>query len=491
VPAGFLAFDLGASSGRALLGEMSGDRLAVRELHRFPNGIIEIAGHLHWDLFRLLEHVKSGLRACAVDAGIRPESVGIDTWGVDFGLLDEKGQVLGLPFAYRDSRTRGAMESFFSRLPRERVYELTGIQLLELNSLFQLESMVRDGSPLLSRAQDLLFMPDLFHYLLADVRAAEFTFATTSQMYNPTNGGWDSEILGALGLPESLMQDVVQPGTVLGAIGPKIGAETGLGKVPLVAVATHDTGSAIAAVPAEGRGWAYISSGTWSLMGIESDRPIITDRTRDLNITNEGGVGRTFRVLKNISGLWLVQECRRAWASETDLSYAELTAAAGEAEPFGSLLDPDHPDFMSPDDMPQAIADYCRRTGQAAPDTRGAYVRCILDSLALKYRFVLDQLRQISEHDIDRIHIIGGGSQNELLCRLTADATGLDVLAGPVEATAIGNLLVQAMAVGRIDSLEELRQVVRSSFESVAYRPRHTKEWEAAYGRFSELLEQG
>jgi rhamnulokinase len=481
-----LAFDLGAESGRALLGSLDDGRLAVREIHRFPNGMLRLRGHCHWNLYRLFEQVKEGLRLAA-RAGDAPQSIGVDTWGVDFGLLDRDGDLLGLPYAYRDSRTAGAMDSFFRKVPRERVYELTGVQFLPFNSLFQLESMVRDRSPLIEAAADLLFMPDLFHYLLAGAKATEFTFATTSQLFNPRTGGWDDELLAALGLPRRWLQPLVAPGTPLGPLGAEIAAETGLAPIPLIAVATHDTASAVAAAPGEGDDWAYLSSGTWSLLGVESPAPLIGDETRRANFTNEGGVGGSFRVLKNVMGLWLVQECRRAWSRDAEIDYDELTAAAAAAPPWRALVDPDNASFLNPPDMPAAIRDFCRRTDQPVPETPGAVVRCALESLALKYRCVLEELGRIYPRPIRRLHAIGGGARNRLLNQWTADATGLPVLAGPTEATAIGNLLVQAMALGRVGSLAELRDIVRRSFPLETYTPRPTPAWEAAWRRFQQF----
>ncbi|MHA1569549.1 MAG: rhamnulokinase [Alphaproteobacteria bacterium] len=482
-----LAFDLGAGSGRVLLGLLQDDRLTVRELYRFPNEMLPIREHLHWDLFGLFKQIKEGLRLCAHEIDISPTSVGVDTWGVDFGLLARDGSVLGLPHTYRDPRTEGAMDSFFQRVPRERVYELTGIQFLPFNTLFQLEAMVRDNSPLLAVATDLLFMPDLFHYLLSGEKVTEFTFATTSQLYNSKKGDWDEQLLHALYLPQYLFQDIVAPGSVIGTISDEIARETGFAAAPLVAVATHDTGSAVAAVPAEGDDWAYISSGTWSLMGVEMPQPIINEEARTMNFTNEGGVGGAYRVLKNITGLWLLQECRRVWSHEREVDYDELTERAAEAAPFVSLIDVDDPAFLNPPDMPAAIAEYCRRTNQPAPESVGATVRCILESLALKYRWVLEQLWALRPQRINRLHVIGGGAQNELLCQFTAEAAGLPVLAGPVEATAIGNLLVQAMALEEVTSPAHLREVVRNSFEVTRYEPRQHLLWQDVWERYQDL----
>jgi len=482
----FLAFDLGAESGRAMVGRLEAGRLQLNEIRRFANTMVSLNGHLHWNVPELFEEVMEGLSACA-EAGHAIESVGVDTWGVDFGFLDADGNPLGLPYAYRDERTQGAMEAFFARMTRERVYELTGVQFLRFNSLFQLFPMVRDRSPILDQARDLLFMPDLFNYLLTREKKSEFTFATTSQLYNPRSGQWEQELFDALEIPITLMQEIVPPGTVIGELSEEVGVETGLGRKPVVATASHDTAAAVAAAPAEGEDWAYISSGTWSLMGVESPHPVITEQSLALNFTNEGGVADTFRVLKNIMGLWLVQQCRRAWESEKHYSYEALASLAQEARPFRAIIVPDDASFLNPPDMPRAIAAFCARTSQPAPGTPGEYVRSALESLALKYRMTLEELRSVWGRPINRIHVIGGGAQNELLCQLTANAIGLPVLAGPAEATAVGNLLVQAMAMGEVRSQAELREIVRQSLPMKRYQPERPQEWEGPYQRFMEL----
>jgi rhamnulokinase len=363
---------------------------------------------------------------------------------------------------------------------------------LQFNTLFQLEALSGSESGTLKIARDLLFIPDIFHYLLTGVKKTEFTYATTSQLLDPVTGEWCKVLLDELGVKPSLMQPIVKPGTVIGTLLPDIAAETGFPPVPVVAVATHDTASAVAAVPAEGKDWAYISSGTWSLVGIESDRPIVTDDSCRLNFTNEGGVDGRWRVLKNVMGLWLVQECRRTWGSAASgvPSYKVLEKTASEAPPFKSLIDPDSPMFLSPADMPAAITEFCKRTGQKPPEGKGAVIRCVLESLALKYRLVLDQVNTLSKNrKVRRIHIVGGGSLNTLLCQLTSDATGLPVSAGPVEATAAGNLLVQAISMGSIKNLGMLRDTVRRSFEIQIYTPCENRAvWDDAYRRFAAIL---
>jgi rhamnulokinase len=487
-PIPILAFDLGAESGRAVLGRLEGGRLTVRELRRFPNTPLELSGHIHWNIPALLDEMKKAMNACAAEAGPGPASLGVDTWGVDFGLLARDGSMLGLPFCYRDARTRGAMEDYFKLVPREALYGATGIQFMPFNSLFQVYAMVRDRSPLLDAASDLLFMPDLFNYLFTGKKAAEFTIATTSQLLDPRTRTWHPGLFQAMGLSKRILQPVIEPGTVLGPLRPEIAAGTGLAGVPVVATAGHDTAAAVAAVPARPGNWAYISSGTWSLVGVEEKAPIIDERALARNFTNEGGIAGTIRFLKNVTGLWLVQQCRKAWEGARALSYEELTRLAGEESPFQALIDPDDPDFLNPPDMPESIRAYCRRTGQVSPGSEAAIIRSVLESLALKYRLVVDQMEEVVGHPVERIHVIGGGSQNRLLCRFTADATGRPVSAGPAEATAIGNILVQAMALKAVGSHEELRAVVRNSFEPLEYEPRQDKAWRDAYDRFRTIV---
>jgi rhamnulokinase len=449
--------------------------------------MVNLLGHLHWDVVQLFRDIKKGLQACAAHVTVSPDSIGVDTWGVDFGLLAPDGSLVGLPHAYRDPRTDGAMEGFLRRVPRERVYELTGIQFMQINSLFQLFAMVRDRSPLLPVVSDLLFMPDLFNYLLTGAKKNEFTIATTSQLYNPVARDWEEELFAALGISRVIMQEIVPPGTLLGRLTGQVCRETGLKEVPVIATASHDTAAAVAAAPAEGDNWAYISSGTWSLMGVQTPQPIITDQSRDYNFTNEGGLGNTFCVLKNITGLWLLRQCQQAWADDRLYSYRELSEMALSAPPFKALIDPDDPGFLNPPDMPEAISSLCRKTHQPVPESRAEFVRCVLESLALKYRLALDQLRQIHSRPIETIQIIGGGSQNEVLCQFAANATSVDVVAGPAEAAAIGSLLVQALGLRYVGSLAEIRDIVRQSFSVVRYQPRQTAEWQSAYERFREL----
>lgn len=487
-----LAFDLGAGSGRAVLGTLTGEQLQIKELHRFPNRPIELAGHLHWDFARLFSEMRSGLKACAEEVGDDLESMAVDTWGVDYALLAPDGSILGQPFAYRDSRTDRAMEMFFRVIPRERVYALTGIQFMQFNTLFQLFAMLQESPKVLAAASDLLFTPDFYNYLFTGKKKTEFTIATTSQMYSHCSHAWDGELLRALGLPAGVMKEIIEPGSVIGSLQESIAADIGMPRVPVIATASHDTAAAVAAVPAEGNDWAYISSGTWSLMGIEIPKPIINEAALGCNFTNEGGVGRTIRFLKNIGGLWLLQECKREWDRERALGYDDLIRAAAAAPPFKTLIDPDAPDFLNPVQMSAAICAFAARTGQRAPETKGEFVRSIFEGLALKYRFVLGQLRMLSPQPVNKVHIIGGGSLNRLLCQFAANAMGLPVLAGPVEATAMGNLMVQALGLGLVGSVAELRKTVQSSCELTPYAPTEEVQWNQAYRRYCEVaLQQG
>ncbi|MCE5259253.1 MAG: rhamnulokinase [Chloroflexi bacterium] len=485
----YLALDLGAESGRAILGQFDGSKLELKPIHRFPNGPVKILDHLYWDVPRLWAEMKEGLAVYRREYKGELASIGLDTWGVDFALLGRNDVLLGMPFNYRDSRTAGMLEAAFVRVPREEVFAQTGIQFMEINTLYQLLAMRLTDDPLLDQAKTLLMIPDLFNYWFTGVKAAEFSIATTSQFYDPRRMDWAYPLLGKLGLPAHILPEVVQPGAVLGPLLPSVAEEVGLDKVQVIAPACHDTGSAVAAVPAAGDDFAYISSGTWSLMGVETRQPIINTDSLKYNFTNEGGVCGTFRLLKNIMGLWLVQQCRHTWQQAgEELSYAELTSLAEHAAPFEAVLDPDCPDFLRPGDMPTRIREYCRRTGQTAPGTKGEIVRCALESLALRYRWVIEKLELMLNRSLKTIHIVGGGCQNQLLCQLAADATRRTVIAGPVEATAAGNLIMQAISCGHIGSLAEGREVVRRSFEVTTYEPRSSAGWNEAYARFAELL---
>ncbi|MGO9241301.1 MAG: rhamnulokinase [Bryobacteraceae bacterium] len=489
----YLAFDLGAESGRAILGKLSGGRLELEELHRFPNQAVRLPDGLYWDTLRLFHEIREGLRLAGRGRGLKLDGVGVDTWGVDFGLVDARGELVASPRHYRDGRNNGMVERTCETVPRAEIFRQTGLQFMQFNSLFQLNAIKLSGAPALDAASRLLFVPDLLNYWLTGVQKNELTIVSTSQLWNPSESRWATELMEALGLPTRLLGEVVQPGTRLGGLLEEIRETCGLGETPVFASASHDTAAAVAAVPAAGPGlgdtpWCYISSGTWSLMGVELDAPVINDRVLGLNYTNEIGAGGKIRLLKNIAGLWLVQECRRAWALEgTEYSYAELTEMAAAAEPFAAVIDPDA--FMEPGGMPAKIAGLCRETGQEAPRTPGSFVRTCLESLALRYRQVLESLESVTGRRIEVIHIVGGGSKNGLLNRFVAEATGRAVVAGPGEATAIGNLLVQAMGAGEIEGLEGLRKVVRNSFELERIEAAgKTAAWDRAYERYLGIL---
>jgi rhamnulokinase len=483
----FLAFDLGAESGRAILGKFEEDKITLEEIHRFTTGMMNVHDHYQWNIYRMYEEMLTAIKKCKLEYQVEPESLAIDTWGVDFSLLGTDGNILSLPFCYRDSRTDGMVEEFFKLMPRERLYELTGIQIMQFNTVFQLFSMVKKRSGMLKYASDLLFMPDLFNYLLSGIKSTEFSFATTSQLFNPKTDSWEQEIFSIMGINIGIMQKIVQPGTIIGNLHDRIAQPFDIKKFPVVSVASHDTGSAIAAIPADGENWAYISSGTWSLMGVESKVPLISDKTLSFNITNEGGVNKTYRVLKNIMGLWLLQQSRSAWGKEK-YSYSGLVELAASAKAFIAFIDPDDKRFLNPTDMPGAIREFCRNSGQKIPEGIAALSRIILENLALKYRYTLDQLREISPKPIEKIYIIGGGVQNELLCQFTADACGIPVITGPIEGTALGNILVQAMAMGELSSLLQIRQIVKSSFPSKRFDPMARDKWEEAYNRFKNYV---
>ena len=486
----YLGIDLGAESGRVMAGLWNGKRIRIEELRRFSNGPVEIAGTLRWDVLRLWSEIQQGLVIASRLRGKEIKSVGVDTWGVDFVLLS-KDELVGQPYHYRDARTRGMMKRAFARVPREEIFAATGLQFMEINTLYQLLAMQRTNPKLLAAADCFLMMPDFFHWCLSGARRAEFTEATTTQFFHPTRRAWSYDLLERLGLPTKMLPKVVSPGTRIGPLRQSVSRMTGLGRVDVIAPASHDTGSAVAAVPTDQAGegtWAYISSGTWSLMGLELHKAQLSERVLEFNLTNEGGVDGTYRLLKNITGLWLVQQCKRAFErSGKKIEYAELVRLAKAAPALRSLVDPDDPRFMNPPDMPAAIQKFCRETSQPVPDSQGALVRCALESLALKYQTVLDFLEEVSGKRVEVIHIVGGGSRNALLNQLTADACNRPVLAGPVEATVLGNVLLQARACAEIGSLAELRTVVRNSCEVKCFEPKpaQVQAWREARGRFT------
>jgi rhamnulokinase len=486
------AVDLGAESGRVMLGRFDGSTLALEEAHRFANIPVQVAGTLHWDILRLWSEIKHGLAVCGQQAGGPLASIGVATWAVDFGLLGRDGALLGNPVHYRDARTQGMIEAASARVPRAEIFAQTGIQFLAINTLYQLLALTAVDSLALESATTLLTIPDLLNYWLAGIAVNEFTNATTTQCYNPNTGQWAWDLLNRLGLPRRIFGPIVQPGTHLGPLRPALAAELGLPAVPVIAPATHDTGSAVAAAPLSNGGSIYLSSGTWSLMGVELPRPVITERSLAYNFTNEGGVNGTFRLLKNIMGLWLVQECRRTWANQgEDYGYAQLTTLAEQAAPLVSLVDVADERFFAPGDMPARIQAACRDSGQPVPVSIGEIVRCALESLAFEYRLVAERLDELTGRYLPVIHIIGGGAQNTLLNAFTANATGRRVVAGPVEATALGNVLVQAVAGGHLASIAEGRELVRRSFPLTSFEPESSPVWDAAYQRYLQLKPAG
>jgi len=482
----YLAIDLGAESGRTILGSLDDGKLTLSETHRFPNGPVWLPDGLHWDVLRLWTEIKAGISA-TVERGIKPDGLGLDTWGVDFALLDRQGALLGNPFHYRDSRTDGMLEAAFQCMQREEIFTHTGIQFMQLNSLYQLLAMVRAKAPTLEVAQTFVTIPDLFNYWLSGEISNEFTNATTTQCLDPVERDWALPVLDALEIPTHLFGTVSAPGTLLGTLVPEVATETGAGDIKVILPACHDTGSAVVAVPAQNQDFAWISSGTWSIMGAEVRQPALGNRALACNFTNEGGAFNTWRLSKNIMGLWLVQECRREWQRQgQDHSYDELTHLASESPAFLAVVDPDDGDFFHPGNMPDKIRNYCARTGQQIPQTKGEVLRVVLESLALKYRWVLERLEELTGKRLDPLHIIGGGTQNRLLNQFTADATGRMVVTGPVEATAIGNVLMQAIGLGDLNSFSELRAVVRDSFAVEEYYPSKQAGWDAAYAKLLE-----
>lgn len=485
-----LAIDLGAESGRAIVGHFDGELLKLEELHRFSNRPVRVGNSLHWDVLRLWSEIKYSLNLAANMYRDSLVSIGLDTWGVDFGLLAADDTLLGNPYHYRDQRTDGMMELAFTRVPRNEIYERTGIQFMQLNSLYQLLAMVAAKAPALVAAKTFLTMPDLFNFWLTGRKVNEFTNATTTQCYNPRAGNWAHRLLQQLGVPTHIFQEIVQPGTILGDLRSDIVEETTCPAIPVIAPATHDTGSAVAAVPVSTQDYIYISSGTWSLMGVEIVKPLITAQSLAYNFANEGGADGSFRLLKNITGLWLMQECRRYWANTGNAhSYEELTQMAAAAQPFGSLVLSGDARFLAPENMPARIQLFCQETGQPVPETKGAIVRCALESLALEYRRVAKSVDNLLGKWHATIHVIGGGSQNALLNQFTANATGRTVVAGPVEATAIGNLMVQAQALGYFKSLEAGRAIVKRSFDVNLFHPENEASWDDMYDRYLKITE--
>ena len=476
-----MAFDFGAESGRAVLGRLHRGIITIDEICRFPNEPVAYGGSLHWDVARLWHEVRKEL---AQLDDVELASVGVDAWGVDYALLGDRGELLQNPYHYRDNRTVGVMEEVFQKVPREEIYKETGIQFMPINTLYQLCAAAKQTPRILGAAKTLLTIPDLFHYWLAGAAVCEFTNATTTQMVNPVKRAWATDLLARLGLPADLLAPLVEPGSVIGPLLPEVSGKSSAARPRVIAPASHDTGSAVAAISARD-GTAFLSSGTWSLVGIELDAPAITPEALRMNFTNEGGVARTTRLLKNVMGLWMLQSCTHFWnARGNSYEYSDLMEMAAAEPAFTHLVDPDDESFLRAADMPAAIDEFCKKTHQPAPGSPGAYVRAILESLALKYRLVLRNLEQVSGQRIHQIRIIGGGCKNKLLNQFTADASGRIVLAGPAEATAIGNIVVQILATGGAASLHEVRVIVDRSFRAETFEPRETEKWDRQFERF-------
>ena len=486
-----LGIDLGASSGRAMLGTLEGKKLTIREIHRFLNEPVTLCGRFVWDMPRLFHEIKQALLKLS-RSGETVDAIGIDTWGVDFGLLDKNGHLLSLPVHYRDARTNGIPEKVRAIIPDEELFARTGIAFNSFNTLYQLYAMKEEGDPALESAQDLLFLPDLLAYFLTGKKGTEYTIASTSQLLNPFTRDWDRELMAKLGIPAHIFGEVKLPGTVRGTLLPEIARECGVAEIPVIAIGGHDTASAVAAVPAQEKGFAYISSGTWSLLGAEVQEPLCTEGVMKANYTNEGGVDGSIRLLKNIMGLWIIQECKREWdrrGSET--SFGELVELSMQAPAFKAILDVDDACFLAPGDMPARIQAYCAKSGQPVPEGKGEISRVIYESLALKYRWAIERLEEdMLKKPIEALHIVGGGSKNALLNRFTAEAIKRPVIAGPDEGTIIGNLLVQAQALGAISGIRELREVVENSFPTKTFLPETDgKAWDEAYQRYLKVCE--
>ena len=485
----FLAFDLGATSGRSILGMYENGIITIKELTRFPNKILSVNGKFYWNIFALYKELIEGIKT-ASQLDIHIESIGIDTWGVDFAYIGEDDTILGIPRSYRDPYTENIPEEYFKILPKEELYALTGIQTMNFNSLFQLYAAKKENATCLNAAKEILFMPDALSFLLTGKKVCEYTIASTSQILNPVTKKIETKLLEIIGIDPNLILPLCMPGTKIGNLSENIVRECNLKEnIPVVTVAGHDTASAIVSIPASDRNFAYISSGTWSLMGIETENPILNEQSYQFDFTNEGGVNGTIRFMKNITGMWLLEQCRKEWELQgKTYSYEDIVSLAESKTGFQSLVDPDDPSFANPVSMTEAIRNYCRTTGQETPDTHADFIRCIFASLALKYKYVFSFLEKVSPFPINRIHIIGGGSQNKLLNQYTANGLQIPVIAGPSEATAIGNIMMQAQAMGLVRSLDEIRATVSRSFQPKTFMPEEEAIWTEAYNRFEKLM---
>lgn len=482
-----LAFDFGASSGRAIIGCFDGDKITLEEVHRFSNDPVSVGGTVYWDVLRLFYEIKQGIIKAKIAGGF--DSIGIDTWGVDFGLIDSEGKLMENPVHYRDARTVGLVDEAFKTMPKEKLYGITGIQFMELNTLFQLISLKKYRPWMLERANKMLFMPDLFGYMLTGKMCAEYSIASTSQLIDLDKKTWSKEILDAFGIKDSVFAPLVQPGTVLGELSKEVCEECGVDPVPVISVCGHDTQSAITSVPCEDGDFAFLSSGTWSLFGTELDKPIVNETSMNINITNEGGFDGSTGFLKNIIGLWLIQESRRQWKREgKEYSYADLEKLALAAEPFKCFIDPDAPEFVPHGNIPERVREFCRKTGQYVPETVGEIMRCIYESLAMKYRLTFEKLRECTERDYPVIHVIGGGTKDGLLCQMTANSCDRTVKAGPIEATVMGNVAVQLMSDGSVENIGQARKIVADSSELKTFEPKDTDKWAGAYEDFLKII---
>ena len=482
-----LAFDFGASSGRAILGSFDGEKITLNEVHRFSNDPVSVGGTFYWDVLRLFHEIKQGILKAKQAGGF--DSIGIDTWGVDFGLIDKKGFLLENPVHYRDKRNQGMIEEAEKYISKDELYNITGIQFMDFNTVFQLLSLKINRPELLEKADKLLFMPDLLNFFLTGTKVSEYSIATTSQLIDINTRSWSKTVTEKLSLPENHLADIVKPGTVIGKLSPEICEELGVESVDVIAVAGHDTQSAITAVPSEKPDFAFISCGTWSLFGTEPEKPIVNEKSRKFNVTNEGGYNYATAFLKNICGLWLIQESRRQWIREgKEYSYAELEEMALASKEFQCFIDPDAPEFVAMGDIPSRIREFCKKTGQHVPETVGEVVRCIYESLALKYRNVFEGIEDCTEKKYEQINIMGGGTKDKLLCRMTADACAVPVYAGPIEATVLGNIAIQLMSSGAISDINEARKIIANGENLKEYLPENTDKWNKAYEIYKNYI---
>ena len=482
-----LAIDLGASSGRGILAKLDNGKISIEEIHRFPNNGVKVGKTLYWDIIYLFDQIKQAVVKANNAGGF--DCMGIDTWGVDFGIVDKNGELISNPVHYRDTRCDNMLDEVFEVVPKDELYDETGIQILNFNTLIQLYYVSKYKKEQLASADKILFIPDLLNYFFTGIKKSEYTIASTSQMLNPHKRIWNTELLKKLGIDDKLLCDIIKPGEIVGEFTDDICEELAVPKAKVIAVGAHDTASAVVSVPTQENDFVYISCGTWSLFGTELDLPLICDEGFKSSYTNEGGFEDKIRYLTNIMGLWLIQESRRTWIKQgKEYSFADLEKLALESESFKCFIDPDYPEFGKPGDIPKRIQEYCKRTNQYVPQTVGEIVRCIYESLALKYKYSFENLKKITNKDFKNIHIVGGGTKDPLLCKMCSDACGVNVTAGPVEATALGNIAVQLIAVGEINDLKDARKIIENSFELKRYTAENTKKWNEAYERFIEIL---